>query len=227
MFKSVAYSIKGGRSEENEDAYISIAHEGFYLVADGVGGGPNGKDASRIVVGEFLKFVNEKPNGFQIIKAIEAANDKIRNVTEKSGGKGMASTVAALHIDGEIAVVFNVGDSRVYKISEDSIEQLSTDHSRIFENDQKSKNVITSAVGARDKVDVEVNSYPFKTGDWFLLVSDGISDAVVDSRIMDVVISGGASMLDKCTTLANDAENGGGRDDKTIILVATHAPISA
>lgn len=221
MLKSVAYSVKGSRSEENEDSYFISSRQGVFLVADGVGGGPNGREASKEIVKEFALLTGRALSKGSIIATIEMANENVRRLAESSPVKGMASTIALLWVDGVNAFVFNVGDSRVYRINSGKIDQISKDHSRILENEQKSKNMITNAIGARSKVDVEVNTIAIRPLDNFLIVSDGISDALSDQRIAEISSSETLSLLEKCMALATEAENKGGRDDKTIILVAT------
>lgn len=222
MFKAVGYSVKGSRSDENEDSYLIASHQAFYVVADGVGGGPDGREASKTVVQGLLEVLSDSLDKATIIDAIDRANVKIKKLADQKAVRGMASTLAALWFEGRNAVVFNVGDSRVYRIlSSGGIEQLSNDHSRMLENDQKSKNVITKAVGARETVDVEIEVFPCNPGDKFVLMSDGISDVVADEKIAEIVSSGNLSMLEKCMALASEAESRGGRDDKTIILITT------
>lgn len=221
MLKSVAYSVKGSRSEENEDSYFINARQGVFLVADGVGGGPNGREASKAVVKEFALLTGKAVSKSTIVSTIEMANENVRKLAESTPVKGMASTIALLWVDGVNAVAFNVGDSRVYRINSGKIDQITTDHSRILENEQKSKNMITNAIGARSKVDVEINTVAIRPLDCFLIVSDGISDSLSDMRIAEISSSETLSLLEKCMALATEAENKGGRDDKTIILVAT------
>lgn len=222
MVRSVGYSVQGSRSEENEDSYLIVSNRGFYLVADGVGGGPNGREASKTLVRELSEAFQDTIEKNEILLAVDRANARIKKVADQSGVKGMASTLTALWIDGRNAVVFNAGDSRVYRvIAAGGIVQLTNDHSRVMDNDQKSRNVITKAVGAKDKVEVEVDIFPCMAGDIFVLMSDGISDVVADEKIAEIVSSANLSLLEKCIALTSEAESRGGRDDKTIILVAT------
>lgn len=221
MLKSVGYSIKGSRSEENEDSYLIIAHENFYLVADGVGGGPNGREASKMVAREVLAACFEHVTKGAVLSAISTANAKIRQSLDANSVKGAASTVVALWINGPNAVVFNVGDSRVYKINaEGDISQLSIDHSKVLDNDSKSKNIITKAVGIKEKLEVETGVFSNNPGDKYVLVSDGISDVVGDSSISEIIHKSGLSLLERCIALVSAAETAGGKDDKTVILVA-------
>ncbi len=222
MVKSVGYSAKGSRSDENEDSYLVVSHRGFFVVADGVGGGPNGREASKNVVRELHDSLQNEVERNSILDAIHQANAKVKKLADSKSVRGMASTLTALWLEGTNAVVFNVGDSRIYRVpASGGISQLTNDHSHFLENDQKSKNVITKAIGAKDKVEVEVDVFPWSQGDRFILVSDGISDVVDDVKLEEVVSTAGLSMLEKCTAIVAEAENKGGRDDKTIILVAT------
>lgn len=219
--KVVALSQKGSRSDENEDSYLCLKQHNLFVVADGVGGGPNGKIASRIVIKAMSSLHRCNVSRSGIVGAIESANEQIRARSEAGSVAGMASTVTALWVDGNNAVVFNVGDSRIYRFSQEKIDQLSNDHSKILENDKKSKNVITNAVGARQSLNVEVEVFPLRNSDSFLLVSDGISDPLSDEKMCEILCREGLTMLDRCLVLASEAEKCGGRDDKTVILIAT------
>jgi protein phosphatase len=222
MVKSVGYSVKGSRSDENEDSYLVVSHRGLFVVADGVGGGPNGREASKCLVKELMEALQGDIDRNSILNAIAQANAKVKKMADSKSVRGMASTLAALWLDGKNALVFNVGDSRVYRITvAGGINQLTNDHSHMLDNEQKSKNVITKAVGIKEKIDVEVDVFPWIEGEKFVLVSDGVSDVVDDTRIADIVSSSALSMLEKCSAIVTEAENKGGRDDKTIILVTT------
>lgn len=219
--KVVALSQKGSRSDENEDSYLCLKQHSLFVVADGVGGGPNGKAASKTVVSALASLNSREISRESILDAIEGANEQVRKRGDANAVPGMASTLTALWLDGDSAVVFNVGDSRIYRFSQKQIDQLSSDHSKVLENDKKSKNVITNAVGARQKLNVEVKVFPLGISDGFLLVSDGISDPLTDEKMCEILCKEGLTMLDKCLVLASEAEKGGGRDDKTVILITT------
>lgn len=219
--KGIGVSEKGERSVDNEDTFLILANQDFYLVADGVGGGPGGREASKIVARELIAASGEELNKDKIISCIEGANRSIRKFADDNAQRGMASTVAAVWFDSDKAVVFNVGDSRVYRLASDgNLKQLSTDHSKTIEKENRSKNVVTNALGARDQVEVEVFECSYNTLDVFALMSDGISDVVADDKIGEVASSKQLGLLDKCSALIQEACVNGGKDDKTIVFVA-------
>lgn len=220
MLKSLGFSLKGSKSSENEDSWCVNAANSVYVVADGVGGGPAGKLASKTLIEEFIGLTGDRLTRSTISGAIEQANKKILALAADPAKKGMATTVVVIWIEGSKATVFNVGDSRAYSIENDDILQLTVDHSKLMGNDQKSKTQITNAVGAKEKFNIEISEFEMIRKGFYLLMSDGVSDALSDVLIHDIVSRSDLSLFEKCVALTNEAENKGGRDDKTVILVS-------
>ncbi|CBL45138.1 Hypothetical protein HDN1F_15550 [gamma proteobacterium HdN1] len=223
MRKALGYSKKGSKSDENEDSFFLSPASSLFVVADGVGGGPDGKQASQSVIAEFAALGQGTVSHERIAHAIESANQKVYSQAREQGKQGMASTVVAAWIAESRLEVFNVGDSRAYRIDESGITQLSVDHSHV-NGDAVSRNKITNAVGIRKEIRIEVASFEVPKRGYLLLVSDGISDPLTDERIRAEVLRSDLSLFEKCLVLTSEAENHGGRDDKTVILIANESP---
>jgi len=151
------------------------------------------------------------------------------SMAEMDRGKtGMGTTLSALLVLGEFAVTAQVGDSRIYKVNADTVEQLTEDHTLIAwqlkqglitpQEAKKSphRNVITRAVGNRDYVQVDTGLVKLKPGDKFLLCSDGLHGYLRESDIAPIANLGGEAAVTKFINLANER---GGKDNITAILV--------
>jgi serine/threonine protein phosphatase PrpC len=219
--KAVGWSVQGSRSEHNEDAFLIDAARQIYLVADGVGSGPDGHEASRAVVDSVMACLRDSDDIAEgIQRGVVVANERVHRLAASKDRAGMASTLVCLWHRGEVIEVFHAGDSRLYRLRGERFQALTADHSKEIERNNQRKEVVTRAIGARPQVDVEHRTHDHYPGDLYALMSDGISDPVEDSVIQSTVSNPGLSMLEKCRTLVRLAEEAGGQDDKTIIIVA-------
>lgn len=167
--------------------------------------------------------------------AIKMANKSIydRSASDASM-QGMGTTIVGLLVnpDKRIAHVAHVGDSRVYRIRDGRAELLTRDHSLVNDYlmmmpdmpkeamDVLPRNVITRALGMQDSVVVDLGTEGVREGDRFLLCSDGLSGQVTDERIAEIVTAAGADLgacLAQLVAAANDA---GGDDNVTVVVVA-------
>lgn len=172
----------------------------LFLVADGMGAHAAGEMASQIAA-EQVPLVYEKAVGrsppFALHKSIEQANTVIHDRGESSTDlKGMGTTCTTLVIVPRGALVGHVGDSRAYRVRGDRIEQLSRDHSLVWELEElhkdapaadrptPPKNIITRSMGPHSQVDIDIEGpFPVEADDTFILCSDGLSGQVADEEI--------------------------------------------
>jgi protein phosphatase len=171
----------------------------------------------------------------RLVGAVRKANADVHEISSSHDRhKGMGSTVVAVHVAGDTVHIAHVGDSRCYRIRDSKMEQLTRDHSLINEAlalrpdlrpeqiARLPKNVVTRALGMKDTVKVDLLVEKALPGDLLLLCSDGLSGMVDDSTILDVL--GLTNHLDEScellVTLANDA---GGRDNVSVVLVRFEA----
>ena len=220
--------------EVNEDAVLAMA--GVFAVCDGMGGHRGGKRASSVAIDDLrvLAPVSRAPAVRDVVAAIREANDHV--LVEGAGnpdlrGMGTTAAVVALVDNGgrSAFVVANVGDSRIYVLENDTLSQVSTDHSVIQElldagqitmNEvagHRDRHVVTRVLGSDPPPDVDVWLYEPAVGQRFLVCSDGVHGEIGEAqvgaalRIADTVEAVGA--------LAEAALASGGRDNFSAVVV--------
>ncbi len=236
-----AYSITdvGAKRSSNQDfVYASETPVGalpnLFIVADGMGGHNAGDLASRCTVETMLESINgsSRTRPVQILEeASREANRKVLETSEKDREfSGMGTTVVAATVQDGYLYAANVGDSRLYLIDREGIDQVTVDHSLVEEmvrmgqirreeaKNHPEKNIITRAVGVRSRVRIDFFDMKLEEGDRLLLCSDGLSNMVDDEEILNIVkrdepLGMLASELVKCANL------NGGRDNISVILV--------
>jgi len=199
----------------------------FVAVADGMGGHNAGEIASEMV----LRKINEKINGLEmnltekdlsskISEWVKEIHSDILNEGKKDiNKKGMGSTlIGALFYNNKIYYL-NVGDSRMYRLRNGYLMQISKDHSlrEITGNKDIASNIITNSFGGGEKIFVDFASAGSKifNEDAFLLCSDGLSDELNDEEIEETL----GNKKNAVDELLKKAKNKGGKDNISIILV--------
>ena len=198
-----------------------LSNKGLFVVADGVGGGPAGDMASRCVVDAMCELLADTEVTHDAIStALRTANQQIREVAEKLDYTGMASTVVLAWIQESILRCYHVGDSRIYRFRDGSVEQLTRDHTRAVQRANGAmKFVVTQAMGVKEEIFPDVSEHVWEQGDVLLLMSDGISDHVPDKEMVKLLAGNRMTMADRAHSLIQYSEQQGGTDDKTIIIV--------
>ncbi len=220
--------------QNNEDALLVGAGEDetLFVVADGIGGFEAGEVASSIAV-EVLRGL--RPDK-RFEDAIREAN---RSILAAGRGdeklSGMGTTIVAIRFGGTqrepLAEVAHVGDSRAYLVRGGEMNPITEDHSLVAElvrsgdltRDQAAehpqKNLITRALGADEKVDVDTTVLPIQAGDRVLLCSDGLSDMVPEARISELLIEYPDDPEGAARSLVSAALDAGGNDNITVVVV--------
>jgi serine/threonine protein phosphatase PrpC len=241
-FEYYALSDVGIRRPHNQDAHAVILaknsdqwrDEGHLLVvADGMGGHAVGEKASQKAAGEipltFLKYAHDGV-ATALRRAFIETNTAIHSIGQKNKEfQGMGTTSSALVLRPEGAWIAHVGDSRIYRIRDEKIDQLTFDHSYVWEMARRQKiapeevqgiksNVIVRSLGPDALVQVDVEGpHPLEAGDVFVLCSDGLSGPVSDSEIGAV-----ASLMppeEACQFLVQLANLRGGPDNITVMII--------
>ncbi|HWB00442.1 MAG TPA: PP2C family serine/threonine-protein phosphatase [Pirellulales bacterium] len=224
----------------SEDSWRRRGH--LFMVADGMGAHAAGELASKMAVDTVLLTYYKlpdpsAPDAFK--KALEDANAKINARGQANPDfKGMGTTTSALAVLPQGAVVAHVGDSRAYRLRGNRLEQLSADHSLVWEMMAASKiserdlptyipkNVITRSLGPNPTVQVDLEGpFPLVPGDTFLLCSDGLSGQVSDEEIGAVLQA--LPPHEAVQTLVDLANLRGGPDNISVIVVRVTALPSA
>ncbi|MBI2296335.1 MAG: Stp1/IreP family PP2C-type Ser/Thr phosphatase [Betaproteobacteria bacterium] len=252
VLEVISLSHPGMVRSHNEDSIAADAELGLAVLADGMGGYNAGEVASGIAVAmlssEMKKaLANKKPgelNGAAaerlIVEQSARANAAIFQAAQSQPRySGMGTTlVVALWRDNQITVG-HIGDSRIYRLRGDSLEQITRDHSLLQEQidsgmitkDQarysQNKNLVTRAVGIDPEVETEVHTYPARAGDIYLLCSDGLNDMVPDEDIQLTLASLQSNLPLAAQQLVQQANDNGGRDNVSVILVRIVKDFSA
>jgi serine/threonine protein phosphatase PrpC len=237
----------GMKRAHNEDSIHLPTEERLAIVADGMGGHASGEVASRMAVDtvvEHFKNTSEdqevtwpykldrapRYDANRLVTAIKLANQKIfEHSKSNEAQKGMGTTIVATSFLDDKVVIAHVGDSRVYRIRDGVIEQLTEDHSLIndyirmkkLSADQvgnfQHKNVIVRALGMKESVQVDIQLDTPKLGDIYVLCSDGLSGMVNDSQLAGLAAS--EMDLDKAASrLIKVANENGGVDNISVVL---------
>ena len=228
---------KGLRRESNQDSFLIDRDLGLFIVADGMGGHSGGEVASSMAVQTAEEMVRTfKGSGLSprdtLVKSYEESGHRIydRAARESTKLAGMGTTMVMSLLAGSSLFVANVGDSRAYLFRRPHLWQITEDHSLMNEQlraglireDQLKqfvgKNVITRSVGYERDVSVDILERQLKSGDCFLLCSDGLTGLVTDSRISEILNETPAEqVVDRC--LQEALANGG--DDNVTVLFLT------
>jgi PPM family protein phosphatase len=221
----------GRQRQGNEDNYFVRAP--LFVVADGMGGAQAGEVASEIAV---RSFDHELPNGSvpeALVSVIQGANKQIHDKARGDDSlHGMGTTTTAAYLDDDEVIIAHVGDSRAYLLRDGDLIRLTKDHSLVGElvargklteeqaEQHPQRSVITRALGPEADVQVDVDIFPAKAGDLFLLCSDGLTSMVHEPKLRPLFDE--ADSLETLGKRLIDAANAaGGRD--TVILFRLEA----
>lgn len=215
----------------NQDSYATAP--GLAVVADGMGGHRGGEVASAIAANEMVQRF-ESPELEALVGGVEHANRRILDEAAADPNlHGMGTTVVALgliEIDDAIALgAINVGDSRMYRLTGNVLEQLTEDHSlvealvregRITAAEAEvhpQRNIVTRALGVIEQVEVDSFHFVPKIGDRYLLCSDGLFNEV-DAHAIATILATEADPQVAAQKLIAAANEGGGRDNITTVI---------
>ena len=217
----------------------------LFLVADGMGGHQGGEQASALAVLAIQQFTLNTLKWFfeanrqeaqsvlaQFQTALRQADRRVRaEAAEHQELSGMGTTVTmAYHLDSQLCIV-HVGDSRAYLLRDDELHQLTRDHTLMADllksgaiqpadvATHRFRHVITNVIGGKDSdVRVEAHALEARAGDRLLLCSDGLTEMVDDDAIARTLLAEPDPEA-ACTTLLSLANDAGGRDNITVVVV--------
>jgi PPM family protein phosphatase len=239
----------GQKRNHNEDTFSINESECLFVVCDGMGGHASGEVASQMAVETiktFFKDTRDDPEVTwpykmdrsrqyeenRLTTAIKFANVRIFEAAKKEPKyHGMGTTITALYFIDDGMYRAHVGDSRIYRLREDEYEQISEDHSLLNDYIKMKKltpeeianfphkNVIVRALGMKESVKVDVIMEKPRSGDIYLMCSDGLSDEVTDERMKEILLTHGTDVQSSCHALIEEANRNGGHDNITVVLV--------
>ena len=253
----VARTDVGQVRDHNEDFITENERLGFAVLADGMGGLNAGEVASsmavHLLVDELAQYRNGKskltpeqkgeeklPVQARVVrKAVEKANETVFETSQTQPQcQGMGTTVVVAYYYNNRVAVAHIGDSRMYRLRNNEMEQITKDHSFVQELIDKGlftkeearvsskKNVVTRALGVSPNVEVEVNEHQVEPGDIYLMCSDGIHDLLPDDEIEAAMQEFSSNLNELAAHLINLANAAGGKDNISVILTRVIKPFS-
>jgi protein phosphatase len=241
-----ACSDPGQVRTNNEDAVLADARLGLAVLADGMGGYNAGEVASGMATAALgselahvfsTRFPDEKTDSGEswahvaLLDVIARTNAAIHRAAQtQSQCAGMGTTLVVVQFHDDRLTVAHLGDSRLYRLRDGTLMQLTRDHSLLQEqidsgmitSEQarfsQNKNLVTRALGVEEAVDTEIREHEVQPGDVYLLCSDGLNDMVADEEIESCLVAMSANLPMCAQQLVHMANDNGGKDNVSVIL---------
>lgn len=251
----VACSDPGRVRRNNEDSVFANAEIGLAILADGMGGHNAGEVASSMATTALSSelehaFRTQPPqartsNGQswarQVMRDVIIRTNAAINLAAKNNPKfsGMGTTLVVVQFYDNHLTVAHVGDSRLYRLRDETLSRLTRDHSLLQEQIDSGmispeqarhsphKNLVTRALGVDATVNAEIGDHDVQPGDVYLLCSDGLNDMAEDNEIAAVMTAMSANLSLCATQLVQMANEHGGRDNVSVVLAKVREPFSA
>lgn len=240
---------KGLVRSGNEDSFKIVRGQNLFIVCDGMGGHQAGEVASNeacitiekcftqmadaILGASGLKLPADFPErGDLLVKSIRLANRSIYTLAMSNNNyNGMGTTIVAAALQDDLLNMAHVGDSRIYRMVDDQLIRMTTDHSWVTELKQTgafteaeaaeftNRNVITRALGVRENVEVDFRADKVKAGEIYIFCSDGLCGYAEDGEILGAAKECGDDVSMIADTLVRLANDHGGQDNVTVIAL--------
>ncbi|MFC1654208.1 Stp1/IreP family PP2C-type Ser/Thr phosphatase [Myxococcota bacterium] len=238
----------GVKRSRNEDNLLKMPEENLFAVADGMGGHSSGEVASQIAVEGIANFFkatrqdeditwpykmdkNRPYDENRFIMSVKLANLRIFEASQREARyRGMGTTLAGVNFIGGDALVAHVGDSRVYRVRNEQMTQVTEDHSLLNDYIKAKKltpdeianfphkNVIVRALGMKETVLVDLSRHTLQAGDVYISCSDGLSGMVTDEELLEITNTV-PDLQEAVTVMINKANEAGGVDNITVTMV--------
>ena len=225
-------------NEDNGGTFVNRDGHCLAIVADGMGGHLAGEVASGMTLtqlqqmwepSEGLRTADQaeqwlKTNIYKVNKLL------LEHSMNNLECEGMGTTIEAVIATDNFTTIAHVGDSRSYILNDSGFQQLTEDHTLVNElvrtgqiskedaEHHPRKNVILRALGTEQEIKIDIKTIMFEEGDFLLLCSDGLSNKVTED-VMEEILKNGQSLEQKASTLINIANENGGEDNITLIIL--------
>ena len=233
--RTVALTDTGRKRRHNEDVYV--VDPPIFAIADGMGGANAGEVAAALAADALRETADGGSGEKAVVTLIQEANRRVyQQATEDTAKSGMGTTMTVALLDDGRVRIGHVGDSRAYLIRDGELSQLTDDHSLVGELVRSGKltpedaethpqrSVITRALGTDPDVDVDTITIETRSGDLFLLCSDGLYSMVGNDRILELVERNRRDLDATAKALVAAANKGGGDDNITVVAFEIASP---
>jgi len=237
----------GSVRDHNEDAIVYDDDIALAILADGMGGHRGGEMASAITVSTVLEEITDKVKNLTVgetdndtgysaeslivQEAINLANKNVHDSSESNARyRGMGTTIVVVLFYDNRFTVAHVGDSRLYRLRNGELKQITSDHSLMREMIDRglytpeearkslNNNLITRAIGIDSKVQVDIQEDIAMVNDIYLLCSDGVTDMIEDDLIKSVMIENSENLEKAASEIIRLANEHGGKDNISALL---------
>ncbi|NOQ79862.1 MAG: protein kinase [Gammaproteobacteria bacterium] len=235
-----SFSDKGIKADNDDclsccipDNHVSknsvLKHKGIVIaIADGMSSSEAGKEASHACINGFINDYYSTPDSWTVQnstqKILSALNNWLysRGHTDYQSARGMVTTLTILILKSTTAHIFHIGDSRIYRLRDEQLEQLTRDH-RVWISDEK--NYLNRAMGIDLHLDIDYRKVPLEKDDIFLLSTDGIHDFISSKSLREILNSSSAKNYDndlltqKCHAIAQQVIDNNSDDNLSLQLL--------
>lgn len=247
----------GSVRDHNEDAISTSETLGLTVLADGMGGHRGGEVASAITVSTVLETltkrlkkikdggVTDEETGYSVEsiavhESVALANSSVFDASSKNNQyRGMGTTIVVLLFYDNRFTVAHVGDSRLYRLRDGTLEQITRDHSLMQElidrgfytpeqaRKSLNKNLVTRAIGIEESVQIDIQEDVTQIGDIYMLCSDGVTDMIEDELIHDILKANSKNLQQAASEIIRESNKHGGKDNISVILARPLKPFPA
>jgi len=246
----------GSVRDHNEDAISTSETLGLAILADGMGGHRGGEVASAITISTVLEALTKRlkkikdgttdeETGYSlesiaVHEASALANLNVYSASaENTQYRGMGTTLVVLLFYDDRFTVAHVGDSRLYRLRDGVLEQITRDHSLMQElidrgfytpeqaRKSLNKNLVTRAVGIEEKVQIDIQEDVTQSGDIYMLCSDGVTDMIEDDLIHEILKTNSEDLEKAASEIIRQSNEHGGKDNISVILARPLKPFPA
>jgi protein phosphatase len=248
QFKFFGFSDVGKVRKHNEDSYLCNEEARLFLLADGMGGHASGETASQMAISRVEEYMMrprtpESRRGSaeilssgqnRLLAATRYANKRIYELADRTPSmRGMGTTIVGVVIEGNHLAVVNVGDTRLYRLRQGTLEQMTEDHTLVGEQQRMGiitdeearrhaqRHILTSALGIYESPRIDVSRHEIAPLDLYLVCSDGLHDMLQDHEILTAITDVKDQSLYKIgISLVLKANRAGGLDNITVVLLS-------
>ena len=232
VVEQAALTDVGRQRDANEDSYVvsDTSLGPVFAVADGMGGAQAGEVASQTAAEVFETTSSEGTPEQRLTSLVLEANRRIFELAQGDESlKGMGTTLTAAMLDDDGVSVGHVGDSRAYRLRDGKLEQLTHDHSLVAELERSGqlspgaaehhpqRSIITRALGPEPEVEVDAHTHAARSGDVYLICSDGLTSMIADDEV-EGLLRGAGDLHSAADSLVRAANQSGGKDNITVVL---------